>query len=297
MEKLEKHCKNIELEINTNKTKVQIFYKGRLPNADKQFQFRINEKEIECVQTFTYLGIVFTCQLSFSKHIEMVNLKARSKIGIIFSKIKTLNLTMTMFLRIFSCYILPSFTYGVSIWYDKTSTASIEATNSIYTKYLKRILSLPQNTTNSIVHHISETIPLSLTLKNIHEKSKLQIHTDLKTIVVSSRTTYNQEVEKICNNIVETSKWYIQNIPKIPSYFWLSRTFTRLPKEAKQRRNLCKEILDVNHFELCQRKDFHLIQNIDDRCKCINCEETLEHYHMRFGCFPFRKYPATSIFT
>ena len=240
----------------SNKTKIQIFYKGRLPNADKQFQFKINEKEIECVKTFTYLGIVFTCQLSFSKHIEMVNLKARSKIGIIFSKIKTLNLTMPMFLKIFSCYILPSFTYGVSIWYDKTSTASIEAINSIYTKYLKRILSLPQNTTNSIVHHISETIPLSLTLKNIHEKSKLQIHTDLKTIVVSSRTTYNQEVEKICNNIVETSKWYIQNIPKIPSYFWMSRTFTRLPKEAKQRKNLCKEILDIDHFELCKRKDF-----------------------------------------
>ena len=233
MEKLEKHCKNIELEINTNKTKIQIFYKGRLPNANKKFQFKINEKEIECVKTFTYLGIVFTCQLSFSKHIEMVNLKARSKIGIIFSKIKTLNLTMTMFLRIFSCYILPSFTYGVSIWYDKTSIASIEATNAIYTKYLKRILSLPQNTTNSIVHHISETIPLSLTLKNIHEKSKLQIHTNLRTIVVSSRTpptniitpqptttlnqsklmflskqktTYNQVAEKICNDKFETSK-------------------------------------------------------------------------------------------
>ena len=172
LEKLEKHCKNIELEINTNKTKVQIFYKGRLPNADKQFQFKINEKEIECVQTFTYLGIVFTCQLSFSKHIEMVNLKARSKIGIIFSKIKTMNLTMQMFLKIFSCYILPSFTYGVSIWYDKTSTASIEATNSIYTKYLKRILSLPQNTTNFITYSISETVPLCLTLKKSMKSSK-----------------------------------------------------------------------------------------------------------------------------
>ena len=205
-----------------------------------------------------------------------------------------------MFLKIFSCYILPSFTYGVSIWYDKTSTASIEAINSIYTKYLKRILSLPQNTTNPIVHHISETIPLSLTLKNIHEKSKLQIHTNLQTIVVSSRTPPTNIITPqptTTLNLVETSKWYIQNIPKIPSYFWMSRTFTRLPKEAKQRKNLCKEILDIDHFELCKRKDFHLIQNINDKCICKNCEETLEHYHMRFGCFPFRKYPDTSIFT
>ena len=117
------------------------------------------------------------------------------------------------------------------------------------------------------------------------------------TNISTTQPTTMPVTKKFFNDKFETSKWHIQNIANIPSYFWMSRTFTRLPKEAKQRKNLCKEILDIDHFELCQRKDFHVVQNIDDKCQCRNCDETLEHYHLRFGCFPFRKYPDTSIFT
>ena len=53
--KVEKYCEKIELDINTEKTKVQIFHKGPLPNDDKVFDFLINGKKLELVKEFKYL--------------------------------------------------------------------------------------------------------------------------------------------------------------------------------------------------------------------------------------------------
>ena len=94
LDKIEKHCSEIELEINIKKTKIQIFYKGRLPNNDKEFNFKLNGETLEVVKEFKYLGMSFTTQLSFSKHLESVIVKAQSKIGMVYSKFKNLQLKL-----------------------------------------------------------------------------------------------------------------------------------------------------------------------------------------------------------
>ena len=65
MNRLMEYCKNNYLTLNEKKTKVMVLHKGILPVS----YFYIDRVEIEIVKEFKYLGFIFTCQLSFSKHI------------------------------------------------------------------------------------------------------------------------------------------------------------------------------------------------------------------------------------
>ena len=58
LEVLEEYCKRWKLTVNTNKTNVMVFRKGgRLPN---NLNFICNNVNIEIVNKFCYLGVVFT---------------------------------------------------------------------------------------------------------------------------------------------------------------------------------------------------------------------------------------------
>ena len=76
LEKLKKFCNEKYLKINTAKTKILIFRKGKHPDAAK---FVINCKEIEIVSQFGYLGGVFTPHLKFYVHVDLINRKQNLK--------------------------------------------------------------------------------------------------------------------------------------------------------------------------------------------------------------------------
>ena len=183
LERLERYCQEIELDVNTEKTKVQIFHKGCLPNDDKDFIFTINNEKIEIVKEFKYLGMILTTQLSFTKHLAMINVKSKTKVAMIFNKLKSLDLTKDLYIRIFDCYVLPSYLYGLEIWNNKVSLCTTLTMNAVFTKYLKRYLGLPFMTNNSIVYQLTETHPLELKLKGIlSSKHFKEVHPKSDTI-------------------------------------------------------------------------------------------------------------------
>ena len=55
------YCNTWGLNINSSKTKVVIFARGRLPN----FTFILNEDEVEIAQNYKYLGVMFSRSGSF----------------------------------------------------------------------------------------------------------------------------------------------------------------------------------------------------------------------------------------
>ena len=69
LEKLEKFYNVNKLKINTAKTKIIIFKKGKHPEAAK---FAINKKDIEIVSRFRYLEVVFTPQLKFYAQVDLI---------------------------------------------------------------------------------------------------------------------------------------------------------------------------------------------------------------------------------
>ena len=91
--------------------------------------------------------------------------------------------------------------------------------------------------------------------------------------------------------------WYYENLSKIPTYFWRSKVIKIYPIKFDLRKNICMEITDLNHYKLCQNKEFHPIQSMNKLCICLLCGEQLEHYHQYFICFPCKEYPEYLTFS
>ena len=59
------YCEKWNLKVNTNKSKVMVFSKGRLPI---NLNFKMNNMELEIVSEFIYLGTMYQRTGSFKKH-------------------------------------------------------------------------------------------------------------------------------------------------------------------------------------------------------------------------------------
>ena len=67
LNQLNEYCGQWNLKINTDKTKIVIFSRGKV----RKFPiFKINEAEIEVVFEYTYLGVIFQCNGSFKNAIH-----------------------------------------------------------------------------------------------------------------------------------------------------------------------------------------------------------------------------------
>ena len=189
--------------------------------------------------------------------------------------------------------------YGISVWYQSVSQKSINMMNSLYVQYLKKYFGLPKFTNSSIIYYLSEEIPLGVRMKKIFESSKHTIELQLKT-PINQNIFSNNEISTISpddSQINERNKWYLENIKSIPTYFWKSKVVKVFPEKFDDRRKLCREITDLIHFERCNNKEFHLVQDINEQCVCKNCDEVMEHYHQDYGCHPFQRYPQFTLFS
>ena len=249
-----------------------IFHKGRLPNSDK-VDFYIEENKLEIVNEFPYLGFTFTTQLSFSKHIAKANAKARSKIGMLFSKLPIRELPFELALKLFKIYVVPTYTYGLPIWMSNVSKTSLKQINTVFLKFLKRYLGVPDHANNAIVYHITGTSPFSEHLKSIAPKSLGSI------LVPEELSGYRlQFLEQI--PLPED----FNNIENIPTWFWVTRQLYKMPTSFYYRKKISREILDMNHKYQCSQVKFHA--KIDqDKCICLQCHSQMSHFHYRF-CIP-----------
>ena len=99
---LQKFCDLNNLTVNAKKSKLVIFHKGRLPECKILFR----DVELERVNEFTYLGITFSTQLSFSSHLQSLVTKANSRIGLLFSKLELQSMSLEVLLHATYCLFL-----------------------------------------------------------------------------------------------------------------------------------------------------------------------------------------------
>ena len=265
---LEQYCKENKLVINTKKTKILIFKRGPRPDV----KFYINGKEIEIVNQFRYLGVVFTSQLKFYAHVEHVLQKAKAQIGMIFAKTPIKEVNLNLALNLFQCYIMPIFEYNLMVWTADFRKSMDKDINSVFLCYLKRWLGLPYSTRSSMVYHLTQTAPLTQTLLekaqeklNKVEEINLSLKLDHRELlVVKDRERKVMDPYKIVENV--------------PSGFWKSKMITNLPVKFYYRRNICKEIVDSDHWKICKLSDFHT-HSLGEECICIFCEEHCSWFH------------------
>lgn len=163
LKKLEKYCELWCLDINTEKTKSVVFNKsGKLLS----YSFTFNGEPIENVQSYKYLGVLFSASGTFShakKDLYNRGLKAFFKLKSIFSdscpSVKTS-------LHIYDHTIKPILLYGCEVWGTSFSKAASLRNEPYFklekafmnfeceklsTRYYKYILGVHKRTTNIAV--------------------------------------------------------------------------------------------------------------------------------------------------
>lgn len=112
------------LEVNPNKTKVMIISKENITGV----QLTINDRPVERVPTYLYLGSMLNEQWDNSQEIKIRIEKARAAFIQMSKLFKSHNLTLEIKLRLLRCYVFSILLYGVESWtLTEATTKRLEA--------------------------------------------------------------------------------------------------------------------------------------------------------------------------
>ncbi len=138
-------CEQNKLTINTSKTKVMYFHK---PNDFKSKNLlgsviRLNDEDIDVVQSFKYLGVYLDSTLSFQSHYDNVKLKISVALGKMYSLRRFF--TQNVVKAFLSCYVISIADYCLSIWCVQTDkmiqVIQDKIDNYIYSYFFPRLSS------------------------------------------------------------------------------------------------------------------------------------------------------------
>ena len=130
IDKLEEWCTKNNLKINIDKCKVQCFSKKSLCDNDlNMVKLFISNIELELVDSFKYLGVIFDNKLDFKMHFDSVTVK----IGRALKHIRGIKrfLTEKAFVMIFNAYVLPYFDQCCEVYVNQRSNVN-ELQQKIY---------------------------------------------------------------------------------------------------------------------------------------------------------------------
>ena len=140
---IEENLKRLELKINVEKTKIIIFSKRKYP--ENTLFFKINDKGIEIVDEYLYLGSIISGNMSEKSSIDRILSKFNKKVGMFFRKFSSIALHIKIELFDSLCMSL----YGLDTIYDvKNCSASLRKLGVSYHYALKRLLGFPKHESN-----------------------------------------------------------------------------------------------------------------------------------------------------
>ena len=154
---LNEYCKKWSLTVNTEKTKVVIFSRGKVRKIPK---FTYNSSEIEVVDEYNYLGCKFNFNNKFTKAKNNLINHARRALFSLNHKSYDLDLPVDIQCELFDQMIVPILLYGCEIWGFENNSAL----ENFHMKFCKKTLGVHKYTPNCIVlcelgrHKIAQTI-------------------------------------------------------------------------------------------------------------------------------------------
>ena len=149
----EKYCEKWRLTINHSKTKSMVFSPG---NQKIKASFTINEKVLENVKEFKYLGItVHKKSCSFTPTLKYQKTKATRALYALRAKININNLPIKVAFKLFDSIIKPILLYGSEVWepflnQDATKWDQNEVEKT-YIQFLKQVLGVNRSTSTVMV--------------------------------------------------------------------------------------------------------------------------------------------------
>ena len=110
---LSEYCKKWCFKVNTTKTKIVVFARGKVRKYPK---FHLGSNEIEVVEQYVYLGILFNYNGSFKKAIDKQITQARKAMFAVIEEAKVLCLPVDIVCELFNVCVVPVLLYGSEIW-------------------------------------------------------------------------------------------------------------------------------------------------------------------------------------
>ena len=215
-----RYCKQWKMKVNVEKTKIMIFYRGRLPG---NISFNFNGDNIEIVKEFNYLGIVFSRIGNFKACKKRIAEKARIAMYNVIKKGRTHNLSISCQLDLFDKLVKPILLYGCEIWGFENN----EILEKVQLKFCKLLLNLKSSTPNCMVYGEIGRFPIDLDIKlrMVMFWSKVLQGKESKLSYLSYHLLF-----KLTNELNVNSKWLkcIENILDQCgiSYVWRNQYFT-----------------------------------------------------------------------
>lgn len=233
----EEYCQRWKLTVNTLKTKVVVFSRGRL---HKNMQFKFQNKDIEIVKEYKYLGIYFSRSGSFAAAKKHIAEQATKAVFALLKKVKSLSLPFDIQVDLFNKTIKPILLYGCEIW----GVGNIDILERVQLTYFKYIFSLKKSTPSYMIYGELGIMPILVDIqtRTISFWSKL-IENDTQNKLSSA--VYNIIYElSIGNNI--KSLW-INNIKHLLcslgfSGIWYSQSFINKNWLVKATTNKLKDV-------------------------------------------------------
>lgn len=144
---LSAYCDRWKLVLNTDKTKIVIFRAGgRLGRVDKWHYKGI---ELQVVTHFTYLGLVFSQNGTFSRAQQTLAKQAQKAIFSLYRMVKRFTgLNPFIMCDLFDKMILPILTYGCEVWGYHNG----DAVEKVHREFLKGLLKVKSTTVNEFVY-------------------------------------------------------------------------------------------------------------------------------------------------
>lgn len=154
MNELYEYCSKWGLEVNTDKTKIVVFRKrGRVFEHE---QWTYNGINLETVNDFNYLGVVFNYTGSFAFNQQTLSGKALKAMNVLLQNIRGFDFSPKTLCQLFDSFVSSILNYCSEIW-GYTKSKQIER---IHLKFCKRILNVKPSTSNVGVYGELARYPL-----------------------------------------------------------------------------------------------------------------------------------------
>ena len=222
---LHEYCNRWKLKLNTEKSKVMVFRKGKSIIRDKWF---FGDKELSIATKLPYLGVIFTSNGSFAVAQTTLADKAGKAVYLLYRRISQFkNLKPKYMLDLFDKYISPILNYGCEVW-GFQSSPHIER---VHLKFCKSVLGVKTSTQNDFVYGELERVPMQIIryfrivkywLKIVHGMKSYYVsrlyYTSLQNIDRDNKPNWVRSVKTLLLTHGFGEVWYNQGVGDIDAF-------------------------------------------------------------------------------
>ena len=113
IDKISSWVESNHLSLNPAKCKTMLLSRKR--NLSYPPQFLLNKVPLEQVETFKYLGVLISSDLSWSKHVDSICAKGKKLIGLLYRRFSS-NVCSERLLEMYKTLVRPHLEYAAPVW-------------------------------------------------------------------------------------------------------------------------------------------------------------------------------------